>query len=89
VDLGFRVLAAAPEPFLEHLEGRRQDEDPDVLEPGRPHLPRTLHVDDERQVIAPREGPPGLGRPGAIQVAEHLGVFQQIAAGNHRFEPLA
>ena len=53
------------------------------------HLPGALDVDDEHHVAPAGELALGVGRAGAVEVAEDVGPLQERVRRDHRLEPLA
>ena len=52
-------------------------------------LLRALHVDHQHDVAAGREQPLGLRPARAVEVAEDVGPFQELARRDHRLEAVA
>ena len=77
---GLAVLAAAAQPLLEHLERRRHHEDRRGLDAAAPHLPRALHVDHQHHVLAGVEQRARCRPRRAVEVAEHVGPLEELAA---------
>ncbi len=61
----------------------------DVRQARLPDLPRALHVDDEHHVVPALEAARRIARVRAIEVAEHVGVLEELAVGQHRLEAFA
>jgi len=85
VDLIVMWNARAHAP-LQLLDRRRQDEDADAVGVDRAHLLRSLPVDLQDQVLAPRQGVRDHLLRGAIAVAVHLGALEELATSLHREE---
>src|SRR5688572_4157157 len=83
LDDAFGVLVAPAQAPLQLRHRRRQDEDADAVGIERAHLPRTLPVDLEDEVLALLEGVLDGLAGGAIPVAVYLGALQELAAALH------
>src|SRR6185437_15087227 len=82
------VQAAVAQPPFQGLLVRREDKDADRVLNFALDLRCPLHVNIEQQVPAALKGLLQEALGGAVVVAEHVGVFQELAACNHLLEIL-
>src|SRR5690606_25501587 len=80
------VLPALAHALLQRCPRGRQDEHADRVGDPRPHLARALPVDLQQHVAAGRQQRLHRLPRGALPVAVHQRVLEEVAGGDHRLE---